>query len=47
MALDFYGDSRYMGVLMAQTKVDLSSLRRGVVLKLLPKETIDRIISEL
>lgn len=47
IAKDFYGDSNYIGILLAQIKVGLKSLRRGVVLKLLPKTTVDNIISNL
>jgi hypothetical protein len=47
MAQDFYGSSEYMGILLVQARVDLKSLKRGVVLELLPKKTIDKIISEL
>lgn len=45
MAQDFYGSSEYMGILLVQARVDLKSLKRGVVLELLPKTTIDNIIS--
>lgn len=45
MAQDFYGSAEYMGILLVQARVDLKSLRRGVVLELLPKKTIDNIIS--
>ncbi len=47
IALDFYGDAEYMGILMIQVKVSLTNLKRGVILKLLPKDTIDKIISDL
>lgn len=47
IAKDFYGSSDYMGILLAQTKLSLVDFRRGVVLSLLPKSTIDRIISEM
>ena len=45
MAQDFYGSAEYMGILLVQARVDLKSLKRGVVLELLPKKTIDNIIS--
>lgn len=45
MAQDFYGSAEYMGILLVQAKVDLKSLKRGVILELLPKKTIDNIIS--
>ena len=45
MAQDFYGSAEYMGILLVQARVDLKSLKRGVVLELLPKTTIDNIIS--
>ncbi len=47
MALDFYGDSSYMGILLVQAKRRLTGLGRGVVLELLPKNIIDNIISGL
>lgn len=47
MALDFYGDSEYMGILLVQTKLGIENLRRGVILELIPKKTIDSIISGL
>ena len=47
MAQDFYGDSGYMGILLVQTKVGIESLKRGVVLELIPKNIIDSIISEM
>ena len=47
IAEDFYGDPDYMGLLLIQVRVPITSLRRGVVLKLLPKETVDSIISNL
>ena len=47
IARDFYGDAGYMGILLAQTKARLQDLKRGLVLSLLPKATIDNIISNL
>lgn len=47
IALDFYGDSDYTGILMAQVKIGIESLKRGVVLELIPKNIIDNIISEI
>lgn len=47
IAYDFYGNSEYMGFLMAQIKIPLKNLKRGVIISLLPKETIDNIISSL
>lgn len=47
IAKDFYGDSGYMGFLLLQTKAGILNLKRGTTLSLLPKNTIDRIISEL
>lgn len=47
IALDFYGDSNYMGILLAQIKIGLEQLKRGTILELLPKDTIDYIISNM
>lgn len=47
IAQDFYGDSSYMGILLAQIKIGLQDLKRGVVLELLPKTTVDNIISSM
>lgn len=47
IARDFYGDSEYMGILLAQVRISLVNLKRGVVLNLLPKKTIDSIIANL
>jgi hypothetical protein len=47
IAQDFYGDANYMGILLAQIKIGVMDLKRGVVLSLLPKNTIDNIIENL
>lgn len=47
IALDFYSDYKYMGLLLIQTRLTLDKFRRGVVLELIPKNIIDNIISNL
>ena len=47
IAQDFYGSSDYMGILLLQTKMTLGDFKRGTVLSLLPKETIDSIIKNI
>lgn len=47
IAQDYYGSSDYMGILLLQTKMTLPNFKRGVVLKLLPKTTIDSIIKNI
>lgn len=47
IAQSFYGSSDYLGVLLLQTKMTLPNFKRGVVLSLLPKETIDSIIKNI
>lgn len=47
IALDYYKDASYEGILMLLCGRDLASYTRGAVLRLIPKKTIDSIISDL
>lgn len=47
IALDYYGDSSYEGLLMLQVASSLSSYTVGTVLHLIPKSTLDSILSSL
>lgn len=47
IARDYYGSTSYMGILLAQTKLTIDQFKKGVVLNLLPKSTIESIISSL
>lgn len=47
VALDFYGSENYLGILLLQVNPSLTVFRKGSVLRLLPKETIDEIITKL
>lgn len=47
IARDYYGSVSYMGILLAQTKMTVDQFKKGVVLSLLPKTTIESIISSL
>ena len=47
IARDYYGSTSYMGILLAQTKLTVEQLEKGVILSLLPKATIESIISSL
>lgn len=47
IAKDFYGSDSYMGILLAQTGLELSSYVRGQFIYLLPKETVDLIIRSI
>lgn len=47
VALEFYGSENYLGILLLQTSPSLSVFKKGTQLKLLPKETIDEIITRL
>jgi hypothetical protein len=47
IAKDYYGSTSYMGILLAQIKLTVDQLERGVILELLPKTTIESIINSL
>lgn len=47
IARDYYGSTSYMGILLAQTKLSVDQFKKGVILNLLPKSTIENIISSL
>ena len=47
IARDFYGSEKYLGILMAQTKLRLDGFKKGTILSLIPKKTIDEIIKNL
>lgn len=47
VAKDFYGSAEYMGILLLQVNPSLTEFKKGNELRLLPKETIDNIITGL
>ncbi len=47
IARDIYGSESYMSILMIQVGMGLEAYKKGTYLRVLPKETIDRIISKL
>ena len=47
IAEDFYGDSSYEGLLILQAAIPLSSYTKGTILRLIPKDTLDLILSSL
>ena len=47
VAIDFYGSEDYLGILLLLASPSLSSFKKGSRLSLLPKETIDEIITRL
>lgn len=47
IAQDYYGDSSYSGLLMLQVASSLSSYTKGTILRLIPKDTLDSILSNL
>jgi ferredoxin len=47
IALDYYGDSSYEGLLILQAACPLSSFTEGTILYLIPKATLDSILSNL
>lgn len=47
IARDYYGSTSYMGIVLAQTKLTTEQFKKGTVLKLLPKSTIEGIINSL
>ena len=47
IAEDFYGDSSYEGLLILQAAIPLSSYTKGTILHLIPKDTLDLILSSL
>lgn len=47
IAKDYYGSASYMGLLLLQGARGLDGYRRGEVLKLIPKNVLDNLISNL
>lgn len=47
IALDYYGDSSYEGLLILQAACPLSGFTEGTILYLIPKATLDSILSNL
>lgn len=45
IARDFYGDSKYMGIMMLSLSLDLSQYTKGTVLEMIPKASIDAIVN--
>ena len=44
---NYYGSLNYLGIMMMTTSLELESFKKGNILNLIPKETIDSIINEL
>jgi len=42
---DFYGSENYLGILLVQNPINLSSYTKGTVIKLIPKNIIDQLIN--
>ena len=47
IARDFYSSESYLGLLLIQTGLSLDQYTRGTVIYLLPKATLDALISNL
>lgn len=47
IAKDIYGSTDYTGLLMHQCCISLTDYRRGVYLKVIPKEELDKLIKSL
>lgn len=47
IAKDIYGNTEYCGLLMAQLRISLSGYSKGNVLRVISKDTLDRIIMDL
>lgn len=47
VAKEYYGSENYLGILLLQVKPNLSAFKKGNSIQLLPKETIDEIITKL
>lgn len=47
IAKEIYGDSSYCGLLMTQCRISLSGYVRGTVLRVIPKQDLDKIIMEI
>lgn len=47
IAEEFYGDTKYMGIVMAQVGVGLEGLKRGNKILLLPKSTVTSILNAI
>ena len=45
IARDYYGDSSYEGLLMLQCPIPLEELKIGLVIRLIPKVTLDNILN--
>lgn len=47
LAKDFYGSTNYMGLLILQASRGLETYKRGSILTLIPKNTLDSILSSI
>lgn len=47
IAQDFYGSIEYLPYVLISSGMSLEQLKKGVVIKLIPKTTLDRIIKSL
>ena len=47
IAKEYYGDSSYLGMLLLQASLPLSGYSEGTTLKLIPKSTLDSILSSI
>ena len=47
IAQEFYGSTDYTAILIIQTGVKLEELRKGKILRLLPKNIVDEIINNM
>jgi hypothetical protein len=47
VAKEYYGDEKYLGILLLQSARNLADFKKGAILQLLPKKTIDSIIGNL
>lgn len=47
IAKDYYGSEDYLDFIMLQAKVGLEGLKKGTVLRLIPKSTLDNLINSI
>lgn len=47
LAKDFYGSTSYQGLLLLQAGTSLEQLRRGSIIQLIPKKTLDSILENI
>ena len=47
IAADYYGSPDYLGIMMMTTSLELKDYKKGNILSLIPKSTIDSIINSL